>query len=109
VYSLRWTVPASARHTAAKTCSATSDCLTPLRTGTRISTSRELPKVCTWTSPRPSASTACRVFCTSALCAYSTSTSVPPVNSIDRFRPRVARKNTAMTKATTETALSTRV
>ncbi len=48
-----------------------------------------------------------RVLAMSAVCAYATSITVPPVNSIDGFRPRVTRKNTAARKVMKEIAFST--
>ena len=42
-----------------------------------------------------------------ATASLSGQITVPPVNSIDRCRPRVARKNTAATKVNAEMALNT--
>ena len=43
----------------------------------------------------------------SAAWAYAASMTVPPVNSIEKCRPRVARKKTAARNVTSETTLST--
>ena len=52
-------------------------------------------------------STVARTRSTSAACVYWASITVPPVNSIDRCRPRVVRKNTAAAKVMNEIALKT--
>ena len=84
MYCRVFTVPASAVHSAPKTVLATCDCFRSSRTGSRMSTSREVPNFCTCTSPKPIDSTVARVLLMSAVCVYSTSITVPPVNSMDR-------------------------
>jgi len=101
------TRPPSAAHSWAKTRPTTSFCLTPSRSGRRISTSREVPNFCTCTSPKFIASTVVRTRAMSALWAYSVSMTVPPVNSIDRCSPRVSRKNTASANVAKEMMLNT--
>jgi len=52
-------------------------------------------------------STTSRTLPKSAVCAYSTSSTVPPVNSTEKCRPRVIRKKTAAKKVSAEMTLNT--
>ena len=67
------------------------------RLGRRIIICLLVPSACTWISPIFSVSKLWRTLFKSAPCAeaYSTSISVPPVNSTDKFSPRVNKKITA--------------
>jgi len=102
---LTW--PASAVHSAPNTLPTSSACFIWPRSGMRMSTSREVPKFCTWTSPRCRVSTASRVLARLAAWAYCTSMSEPPVNSMEKCRPRVTRKKTAAAKVKNEMTLKT--
>ncbi|SUX30060.1 Uncharacterised protein [Chromobacterium vaccinii] len=82
--------------------------LVPGLFGRRIITSRLVPRFCTVDSPSFSASTFSRIWSRLADCWYCSSSTVPPVNSTLKFRPRVARKNTASTKVTSEIAVVSR-
>ena len=80
----------------------------PLAAGMRISTSRAEPKFCTCTSLIPKAAMRSRMGSMATGCAKLTSIKVPPVNSTERCRPRLKRKNTAAKKVSKEIALNTK-
>ena len=63
------TAPPSALQSSKKTRAVSSPCFKSARTGTRIMTSRELPKFCTRTSPRPRPCTVVLILAMSAGCA----------------------------------------
>src|SRR5260364_374468 len=74
--------------------------------GRRINTSLEVPKVCTCASRKPSAFSVARMGSSCAGCGYWTSSTVPPVNSMDRCSPRLSRKKMAAMNVSVEMMLN---
>ena len=98
-------VPFSARHRPSKARTDVVSEPVPAVIGRRISTSLAVPNVLASGCSKPAPRSDSRMRSRLAACGYFTSTTVPPLNSIDRCRPLVARKNTAATNVSADTTL----
>jgi hypothetical protein len=87
--------------TVSESCALVSPCFT----GSRISTSVEVPKFCTAASLKPIWATVSLIWPRFGACGYLSSITVPPVKSTPRCNPRIPSAPTAIRNVSSEITL----